>query len=539
MGWNTVRFLAHHPVFDGIPRTPPSTSCTPTIPRPSDPALVAAGDRVRHRVRRRASPRDNLVAFQFHLEKSGPVGLKLLCNFLAWDGRWEASACLRSASSSASTCGRQDDEGRQVPGQRGRRGPRGDGARLLRGGRRRAGVLRHHRLRGTAADPHRHGAPGGRAIFIPFSVGGGISTVEEMREVLLAGAEKVSVNSSAVRDPEIIADGAATVRQAVRRAGHGRPAGPRHALRVRGGDRRRQDAHRPGRARVGAQGGAARRRGNRAQLHRRGRHEGRATSSPLTRMISGAVEIPVVASGGAGKPEHLVAVLTEGGADAALVASMVHFGDVQDRRDQGAPGTATACPFGADRAASPWAVVRKPELLYILRRTENRIPWKEQASMPTYEYECTKCGHTFEAFQSIMDEPLSRCPECKSAVRRVINGGLGVIFKGSGFYSTDNKNGSALTGGNGGSTGTRTRRREAFGGRPDIARGEDGNCEKVRLLSPGSRPLSGEPRHRPPESRRSGLPPPRRSVPSSASTSSSSTSSGARRKASSSRRRGG
>jgi putative FmdB family regulatory protein len=71
--------------------------------------------------------------------------------------------------------------------------------------------------------------------------------------------------------------------------------------------------------------------------------------------------------------------------------------------------------------------------------------------MPTYEYECTKCGHTFEAFQSIKDKPLSRCPECKGAVKRVINGGMGVIFKGSGFYTTDNKKSSALTGGNGGS----------------------------------------------------------------------------------------
>ncbi|MGO9309446.1 MAG: FmdB family zinc ribbon protein [Spirochaetia bacterium] len=69
--------------------------------------------------------------------------------------------------------------------------------------------------------------------------------------------------------------------------------------------------------------------------------------------------------------------------------------------------------------------------------------------MPTYQYRCTKCGHTFEAFQSILDKPLSKCPECKSAVRRVINGGLGVIFKGSGFYSTDNKRGSALSGANG------------------------------------------------------------------------------------------
>lgn len=71
--------------------------------------------------------------------------------------------------------------------------------------------------------------------------------------------------------------------------------------------------------------------------------------------------------------------------------------------------------------------------------------------MPTYEYVCTKCGHRFEAIQSMMEKPLSRCPVCKSAIRRVINGGIGVIFKGSGFYSTDNKKSSALSGVNGAS----------------------------------------------------------------------------------------
>ena len=70
--------------------------------------------------------------------------------------------------------------------------------------------------------------------------------------------------------------------------------------------------------------------------------------------------------------------------------------------------------------------------------------------MPTYEYKCTSCGHTFEEFQSINDKPLSRCPKCRSAVRRVINGGMGVIFKGSGFYTTDYKKSSALTGGSNG-----------------------------------------------------------------------------------------
>ena len=69
--------------------------------------------------------------------------------------------------------------------------------------------------------------------------------------------------------------------------------------------------------------------------------------------------------------------------------------------------------------------------------------------MPTYEYECTKCGHTFEAFQSITAAPLSSCPQCRGKVRRLIGGGMGVIFKGSGFYTTDYKKSSALSGGNG------------------------------------------------------------------------------------------
>jgi len=58
-------------------------------------------------------------------------------------------------------------------------------------------------------------------------------------------------------------------------------------------------------------------------------------------------------------------------------------------------------------------------------------------SMPTYEYECKSCSHTFEVFQSMSDPPLKDCPECGSEVRRLIFGGSGVIFKGSGFYVTD------------------------------------------------------------------------------------------------------
>lgn len=60
--------------------------------------------------------------------------------------------------------------------------------------------------------------------------------------------------------------------------------------------------------------------------------------------------------------------------------------------------------------------------------------------MPTYEYACPKCGHTFEQFQSMQDAPLTRCPKCnKTGVKRLIGGGAGLIFKGSGFYITDYK----------------------------------------------------------------------------------------------------
>ena len=59
--------------------------------------------------------------------------------------------------------------------------------------------------------------------------------------------------------------------------------------------------------------------------------------------------------------------------------------------------------------------------------------------MPTYEYECIKCKHAFEEFQKITDKPLKKCPRCSGKLRRLITGGVGIIFKGSGFYTTDYK----------------------------------------------------------------------------------------------------
>ncbi len=59
--------------------------------------------------------------------------------------------------------------------------------------------------------------------------------------------------------------------------------------------------------------------------------------------------------------------------------------------------------------------------------------------MPTYEYVCTKCGYTFELFQSIKSKPTVKCPKCGEKSERIISGGAGLIFKGSGFYITDYK----------------------------------------------------------------------------------------------------
>jgi len=65
--------------------------------------------------------------------------------------------------------------------------------------------------------------------------------------------------------------------------------------------------------------------------------------------------------------------------------------------------------------------------------------------MPTYEYRCTLCQCHFEAFQKMNDLPLSQCPECGGPVQRLIGAGMGLIFKGSGFYITDYKKSNAST----------------------------------------------------------------------------------------------
>ena len=163
-------------------------------------------------------------------------------------------------------------------------------------------------------------------VFIPFSVGGGISSREEMREVLLAGAEKVSVNSAAVRSPGIITDGASLygsqciVLGMDAKRDPSMPCGYRVVI---DGGRTPTGLDALAWARKAEELGAGEIVLN--SIDADGTREGYETT--LTRIISEAVGIPVVASGGAGRPEHLLKVFTDGRADAALIASMVHYGD--------------------------------------------------------------------------------------------------------------------------------------------------------------------------------------------------------------------
>ncbi|MEJ5357568.1 MAG: imidazole glycerol phosphate synthase subunit HisF [Desulfobacterales bacterium] len=165
-------------------------------------------------------------------------------------------------------------------------------------------------------------------IFIPFSVGGGIRSVADMHDVLLAGAEKVSVNSAALRRPELIDEGAAAFgRQCivlgmdVLRVGvrPGIPSG--YEVVIDGG---RVPTGRD--ALAWAEEAEARGAGEIClnSIDADGTQQGYELE--ITGRMASRVGIPVIASGGAGRPEDLRDVLTLGGADAALIASMVHFG---------------------------------------------------------------------------------------------------------------------------------------------------------------------------------------------------------------------
>lgn len=165
-------------------------------------------------------------------------------------------------------------------------------------------------------------------IFIPFSVGGGIRSVDDMRSVLLAGAEKISVNSAAVKNPEIISRGAdafgsqcVVLGMDVKHVGQKEKIPSGYEIVINGG-RKYMGIDALEWAIRGQEAGAGEICLN--SIDADGMREGYELE--LTALISENVNIPVIASGGAGRPEHLADVLTKGKADAALIASMVHYG---------------------------------------------------------------------------------------------------------------------------------------------------------------------------------------------------------------------
>ena len=165
-----------------------------------------------------------------------------------------------------------------------------------------------------------------KSVHIPFAVGGGISCVADMERVILAGAEKISVNSLAVRNPGIIADGARAfgaqcVVLGMDPVKSGKtPSGYEITTR---GFREFTGIDAVEWAKRAADLGAGEIVVNSVDAD--GTREG--FELEITRLIAEAVGVPVVASGGAGRPEHLVTVFREAKADAAIVAGMIHFGD--------------------------------------------------------------------------------------------------------------------------------------------------------------------------------------------------------------------
>lgn len=160
-------------------------------------------------------------------------------------------------------------------------------------------------------------------VFIPYTVGGGISTLEDIREMLSAGADKVSINTAAVKNPRLIAEASARFgSQCIVVAIDARNVG---------GEKWEVYIH-GGRTPTGIDAVAWA-----VEVERLGAGEILLTSMdrdgtrdgydiPLTRAIARAVNIPVIASGGVGNLEHILTGLTAGEADAALAASIFHFG---------------------------------------------------------------------------------------------------------------------------------------------------------------------------------------------------------------------
>ena len=162
-------------------------------------------------------------------------------------------------------------------------------------------------------------------VFIPLTVGGGVRAVEDVRKLLNAGADKVSINTSAVEDPDLVSRAAARFgSQAIVVAIDARAAGPGKWQVYTHGGRKARGLDVVEWAREMARRGA----GEilLTSMDRDGTRSG--FDLELTRAVSEAVMVPVIASGGVGSLEHLARGIEEGRADAVLAASVFHFGEI-------------------------------------------------------------------------------------------------------------------------------------------------------------------------------------------------------------------
>src|SRR4051812_16021807 len=169
-------------------------------------------------------------------------------------------------------------------------------------------------------------------VFIPFTIGGGIRSVEDAQAVLDAGADKVSVNSAALRRPELIGELVDTFgAQCVVIAIDAKREDGRFGVYLDGG-RVAVDRDAAEWAREATERGAGE--VLRTSMDRDGTEDGYGLE--LTRAVAGAVPVPVIASGGAGRVERLTEAVLEGGADAVLCASIFHYGTyrVREAKDE-------------------------------------------------------------------------------------------------------------------------------------------------------------------------------------------------------------
>ncbi len=361
MQWNTLDFPTPSPLFAGLPADPWVYFVHSYAPHNPDHAIATCDYGEPFTA---AAQRDNVFATQFHPEKSGPVGLQIITNFVRLcraDTPSREAALLGGAQRERSSRSDQEGEvgitaGSAVRNTEGNTAIRiipcmdVDAGRVVKGvnfvdlvdaGDPVELAARYDKqgadevvfLDITASSDARDtivelASRTAEEVYIPFTIGGGIRSVEDARRVLRVGADKVAVNSAAVARPEVLTEIATEFgSQCV----------------VASIDARKSDTEgltsgyevyvRGGRTPTGLDAvewatECVRRGAGEIMLtsmDRDGTRDGFDTE--LTSLITDAVNVPVIASGGVGTLEHLAEGVTDGGADAVLAASIFHFGE--------------------------------------------------------------------------------------------------------------------------------------------------------------------------------------------------------------------